>query len=195
MPPIDSPLASDPATLERLVAQHRQFLAFVEKRVRDRALAEDILQDAFVKSLGAPLRDEDAAEGWFYRVLRNAIVDRMRRGQSQGRALEALARELADAPGEEERALYCNCVLALAATLKPEYAGALEAIDVQGLRVADYAERTGITANAASVRLHRARRALRSRVAEACGTCADHGCLDCQCEHAPERGAACCNPP
>ena len=34
-----------------LVANHREFLAFVEKRVGDRALAEDILQDAFVRGV------------------------------------------------------------------------------------------------------------------------------------------------
>ena len=34
-----------------LVASHREFLAFVERRVHDRALAEEIVQDALVRSL------------------------------------------------------------------------------------------------------------------------------------------------
>jgi hypothetical protein len=38
---------SDVAT--RLVESHRQFLGFLERRLGDRALAEDLLQDAFVK--------------------------------------------------------------------------------------------------------------------------------------------------
>ena len=48
----------------------------------------------------------------------------------------------------------------------------------------------GLTANNAGVRVFRAREALRRQVARACGTCAEHGCLDCTCgapaqTHAP----------
>ena len=37
--------------IERLVAGHRDFLAFLERRVESRAVAEDILQAAFTKGL------------------------------------------------------------------------------------------------------------------------------------------------
>ena len=47
--------------------------------------------------------------------------------------------------------------------------------------IKDYAAEAGISSNNASVRLYRAREALRKQVARACGTCADHGCLDCHC--------------
>jgi DNA-directed RNA polymerase specialized sigma24 family protein len=72
----------------------------------------------------------------------------------------------------------------LAATLKPEYAEALAAVDVDGQPVKAYAERAGLSATNAGVRLFRARAALRRRLAESCGTCADHGCLDCSCGRA-----------
>ena len=74
----------------------------------------------------------------------------------------------------------------LAATLKPEYADALRRIEVEGVAVKDYAEGAGISASNAGVRIFRAREALRKQVARSCGTCADHGCLDCTCEEAPE---------
>jgi RNA polymerase sigma-70 factor (ECF subfamily) len=48
--------------------------------------------------------------------------------------------------------------------------------------VRDYAVEAGMTANAAGVRLFRAREALKRRLVESCGTCADHGCLDCRCD-------------
>ena len=35
-----------------LVENHRAFLAFLERRVGSRAIAEDILQDAFIRGLG-----------------------------------------------------------------------------------------------------------------------------------------------
>jgi RNA polymerase sigma factor (sigma-70 family) len=63
-----------------LVENHRAFLRFLERRVGDRALAEDLLQDAFVRNLDrlSDVPDEGLVP-WFYRVLRNAAVDRHRR--------------------------------------------------------------------------------------------------------------------
>jgi RNA polymerase sigma-70 factor (ECF subfamily) len=75
----------------------------------------------------------------------------------------------------------CACVRTLSETLKPEYAQALQRIDVDGLSVQDYAAELGIQPNNAAVRVHRAREALRKRVIASCGTCAEHGCLDCTC--------------
>jgi RNA polymerase sigma-70 factor (ECF subfamily) len=34
----------------------------------------------------------------------------------------------------------------------------------------------------AGVRVFRAREALKKRVMESCGTCAEHGCLNCTCQ-------------
>jgi RNA polymerase sigma-70 factor (ECF subfamily) len=184
-PPGDDPaLETTPDVTRVLVENHRQFLAFVERRVGDRALAEDILQDAFVRSLDklATLRDEESVVAWFYRSLRNAVTDRWRRRDASKRALDAFADELrADEPGEEVRGVLCRCVGELARTLKPEYAAALERIEVDGVPVKDYAQEAGITSNNAAVRVFRARDALRKQVARACGTCATHGCVDCTC--------------
>ena len=170
---------------ERLVAGHRQFLAFLERRVTDRALAEDLLQDAFVRTLerGDALRDEGSAVAWFYRVLRNAVIDHHRRTGTRSRALAALARELDDAvePPPELRGAICACVGELARTLKPEYAQAIRRVELDGLAVREFADEAGITAGNAAVRVFRAREALRRQVTAACRTCAEHGCLDCTC--------------
>ena len=76
----------------------------------------------------------------------------------------------------------CRCVNELAATLKPEYAAALRRIEVDGLALKDFAAEAGISSSNAAVRVHRAREALRQQLARSCGTCADHGCLDCTCD-------------
>lgn len=168
---------------DTLVGSHREFLAFVQRRVGgDRALAEEIVQEALVKSLERSDEIRESAIGWFYRVLRNAIVDRARRAAVQRGRLDALAAETEiDRHDDELERVVCACVARLAGTLKPEYAEALKRIDVEGVPVKDYAGEAGITATNAGVRVHRARQALRERVAKACGTCATHGCLDCHC--------------
>ncbi|MDQ3370814.1 MAG: sigma-70 family RNA polymerase sigma factor [Myxococcota bacterium] len=172
-----------------LVAKHRELLAYVQQRVGDRALAEEILQDTLVRSLPKLDTIRDTAIGWFYRVLRNAIVDHQRKQASAARRLDALTVEQATTAEDPElHAAVCGCVGELAATLKPEYAGALRRIEVDGLSVKDYAAEVGITSNHAAVRVFRARAALRKQVARACGTCADHGCLDCSCARTPPSG-------
>lgn len=168
-----------------LVENHRAFLAFLERRVGRRDVAEDVLQEAFARSLRAPPApmSEESAVTWFYRVLRNAIIDHYRRGGASQRALAALASELEAQvePDLDTRNAVCRCVTSLAGTLKPEYAAAIRRVEVDGLSVREYAAEAGVTANNAGVRLFRAREALRKRVASACGTCAEHGCLDCTC--------------
>lgn len=174
----------DPAA-QLLVDQHRALLAFVQSRVGDRALAEEILQDAFVRALPKldTIRDEESTLAWFYRVLRNSVVDHHRRRARTSAALDAFAKEIDThvEPMPEIAAVICRCVTELAASLEPTYAEALRRIDVDGLAVKDFATEVGITPNNAGVRVHRARRALAERVARSCGTCAEHGCVDCTC--------------
>jgi len=180
-PEESAPVAEIAATL---VANHRDFLAFVEKRVGNRATAEEILQDAFVRSMAKLDTVRDTAIGWFYRVLRNAIIDHYRRNAAAERRHEAYVHDEQLTAGEDEelQRVVCACVGQLAATLKPEYAAALRRVEVDGVSVKDYADEAGISANNAGVRIFRAREALRKQVARSCGTCATHGCLDCTCQ-------------
>jgi RNA polymerase sigma factor (sigma-70 family) len=175
-----------PEVLRVLVDNHARFLAFLERRVGSRHVAEDILQEAFVRSLdrAGSIRKADSAVAWFYRLLRNAIADHFRRQEVRDRTLAQFSagtdEEVAAADRELE-AVVCACVMELLDTLKPEYARAVRRVDLDGLSVHSYAEEAGITAGNAGVRLHRAREALRKQVARSCGTCLTHGCLDCQC--------------
>jgi RNA polymerase sigma factor (sigma-70 family) len=186
----ESPTPSQPV-LAVLLANHREFLSYVERRIGDRALAEEILQDAFVRSLDRTEEIRESAIGWFYRVLRNAVIDQQRRRAAAHRRLDAFAAELGSQQESPElAAVACRCVSELAATLKPEYAEALQRIEVEGIPVADYAQAAGISASNAGVRVFRAREALRKQVARACGTCAEHGCLDCCCRAPGEAPAS-----
>jgi len=215
--------------IRRLVEEHRRFLTFLERRLGDRALAEDVLQDAFAKTLGASLpaasgvmgcahhpggtavsqvvgtslatakvlggEVSEASEGspldeallaWFYRVLKNAVIDQQRRLGARQRSLDRLAEALDHAPviAELEREA-CRCVLSISENLRPEYAEALRRIELDGVAVKDFARDKGITPQNAATRVFRARRALERELARACGTCATHGCFDCTCAEPP----------
>ena len=173
----------DPGVVAALVDNHRQFLAFLTRRVGSRADAEDILQAAFVRGLGkgASVRDPESAVAWFYRLLRNALVDHYRRAGVRDRRtsdgdLEALADADTGIRGE-----ICACISRVLPALKPEYAEMIQGVDLDEKPVSAVAQSLGITRNNAAVRLHRARTALKRSLERSCGTCATHGCLDCGC--------------
>ena len=170
------------AALKTLVDNHRAFLRFLERRLGDRALAEDVLQEAFAKNLakGSAPRDDEALIPWFYRALRNAAIDVKRRRGASKRALERFAHEV-DGDEEPARKTVCACIAKLATTLKPEYAEALQRVEVDGASVKDFAAERHITPNSAAVRVFRAREALKKKLTASCGTCATHGCVDCSC--------------
>jgi len=180
MPPVEPH-----SRLTVLLENHRAFLRYLEARVGDRALAEDILQDAFTKVVARP-DQAPTGEGvvsWFYRTLRNAAIDQFRRRGAAERAHDPFARELQtqETPAAELEQEICACVTRLAATLKPAYAEALRVIDLGGTPVKAFAVQTGLSASAAGVRVFRPREALKRRVAEPCGVCAEHGCVNCTC--------------
>jgi RNA polymerase sigma-70 factor (ECF subfamily) len=177
--------AQMPELVGTLVANHLRFRAFLESRVGNVADAEDILQAAFLTSVeeGDTIRDGESAVAWFYRLLRNAVTDHYRHQDAERRALTRAASWSIDTDEVEpavERAV-CRCVMDLLPTVKADYADLLRRIDLDGASVAAVAAETGMTPNNVRVKLHRARVALRQRLEQSCGTCTEHGCLDCSC--------------
>jgi RNA polymerase sigma-70 factor (ECF subfamily) len=180
--------------LSVIAENRRAFLSFLERRVGHRETAEDLLQESLARSLDrVPLETEESVTAWFYRVLRNGVIDHYRRRGASERALASLQKELDEAPAEsspDERDAVCRCVTRLSETLKPEYALALRRVEVDGISVRELASEIGITPNNAAVRLFRARETLRKRVVRWCGSCAERGCVDCTCGEPGSTGCA-----
>ena len=164
-----------------LLDRQSEFLGFLRSRLGTEEAARDALQSAYVKTLEKAngIRDDESTVAWFYRLLRNALVDAHRRQQVEQKSLRH------EQPAPEDQDLFraiCTCVGGVIETLKPEYADLLRRVDLEGASAPEAARATGITANNAGVRLHRARTALREKLKAVCGACARHGCLDCRCQ-------------
>ncbi len=171
------------------IVEHRdRFRAFVRRRVENDAAADEILQQGVLRALerGPVPDDGERAVRWFYRVLRNAVIDHYRARSAERRRTEALrGAESVDepaalAPGEAPAA--CRCVTRLLPALRPAYASLLERIDLEGEATSEVAADLRVTPNNLMVRHHRARRALRASVERTCGACAQRGCFDCTCQ-------------
>lgn len=183
------------AIIEGVLRDERPaMVAFVRKRAGHIVDPEDVLQQAALRALSKSeqLREPSVARAWVYRIVRNVLADELRAlglpvapvddAEAISDAVQAAAND------ETHEGETCRCAMELARTLKPEYASILERAVIEERPVTAIAQELGLTANNATVRLHRARKALRSLVEQHCGTTSLRACLDCGCE---ERG--CCS--
>jgi RNA polymerase sigma factor (sigma-70 family) len=174
-------------TIRQVLLEHRgRFFSFVKKRARSLD-PEDIVQLASERALmkSAQLQDPDKAEAWVMRIVRNTLIDELRKKQPISIELEEQ-----HTIEEESHSAPCWCILSQSTQIKPEYREILRKVDIEETPVHIAAQELGLSANNAMVRLHRARKALQKQMQEHCGTTTARSCMDCGCE---ERG--CCPPP
>lgn len=184
--PSPSPAPVEDALATTLLANLAAFQGFARQRLHDDELAADAVQDSLQRALAAEHTPEEPEQllTWFYRILRNVLIDLQRRRTTQSAAMGRFAEHLA-AETEPDPALQntaCLCVRALLPTLRPEYARVIELADLSEQSQEKVADTLGLSRGNMKVRLHRARRQLRERLEQTCQACATHGCLDCNCD-------------
>lgn len=168
-----------------LVENRAPFFLFLRARLGSDDEAEEVLQAAYVKGLksAARPRDEGSVRAWFFAIVRNALTDHYRRRAARAGAEQRAASEAKLSARDEDRLekAVCRCMHDLLPTLKPEYGDILRKVELDEEPLAELASRLGLSRNNATVRLHRARKSLKSSLLKTCGACAAHGCLDCSC--------------
>jgi DNA-directed RNA polymerase specialized sigma24 family protein len=110
---------------------------------------------------------------WFYRILRNAIIDHYRRGAARSKPHESFGAEAPTSYEVELEQKICACI-ADDWHLKTEYREAIEHVDLDGESLGSFAQLKNTTTNNVSVRLHPARKAVAKTLVEVCGVCAEH---------------------
>ena len=176
--------------VRRLLDHESAFRGFLRRRISDEALAEDLLQQSFVRAgeHQHSLRNDDSVVAWFYRVLRNTVIDYSRSHGAESRRDKAFLQELTqleedkEPPLDEMKAAVCQCLYGIIPELRSNYSELLRRIDLEGESPTRVANDLNITLNNLTVRLHRARQALREGLEQSCGVCSQHGCLNCSCE-------------
>jgi RNA polymerase sigma-70 factor (ECF subfamily) len=140
----------------------RAVLAYALRRTQTRADAEDVLIETFTVCWRRinDVPDGDAALAWLYAVASRVLANH-RRGET--RRLRLVARVATDRSAMKRVESANDSVLAEAmAQLKADEAEILRLAAWEELRPAEIAVVLGCSPNAAAVRLHRARRALRN---------------------------------
>ncbi len=152
----------DSAAFEHLFERyHAPILNYLHRMVGDRALAEDLTQDAFVKAYRAlPGTNPDLAfKAWLYRIATNTAISNLRR-KKVIRWLPFLPTQDFSTGENIERSVGRQHDVEQALRQIPEhYAAVLVLRHYQGLSLIETAEVLDITENAAKLRLFRARKA------------------------------------
>lgn len=197
-------MASQPAATEAVWSQLSGDLRrYLRRRVTDDWLADDLLQETFLKIHGAlgTLRHRGRLAPWVYGIARNVVRDHYRHRAREAATATAtkLAAE-ADDDGPEfvnpQASLWLHAFIE---NLPPTYREAVRLAEIDGLRQQEVADRLGISLSGAKSRVQRGRAMLRAALDQCChfeldrrGNVIDyHPRGDCACG---EDGDAGCDP-
>ena len=145
----------------------RTLHGFILRRVRDPHVAEDVLQDVFVKvHQGLPLlRDEERLEAWIYRIARNTITDLYRSRHIEVEATDTLP---VQEPSADATAELAACVHGLVDSLPNPYREAILHAELGDLTQRELAERLGLSLSGAKSRVQRGRAKLKELLLACC---------------------------
>lgn len=133
---------------------------FVHRRCRDRAVAEDVTQDAFLTAVRTVDDPAEITIGWLITVARNRLLDLLRRQARHSGKLRLLEPRADEADGGEVVADRMQMCAALE-HLDVEHRLVLMLHYVDGLTIAELADELGRSPKAAEALMTRARRKLR----------------------------------
>jgi RNA polymerase sigma-70 factor (ECF subfamily) len=170
-------------------AFHQELFNFINKRVKDKDISKDILQDVFIKIhlKLKTLSDKDKLASWVYQITRNSILDYFRKQKPKVSLSDNLI-EL-----EEEKvfnAELANCLKPMIEQLPDNYKEAILQTEMGVLSQKEYADKLGISYSGAKSRIQRARQQLHTLFNECCsiesdkyGNIMEHECKkDCGCQ-------------
>lgn len=178
---IDALLAGDKHACACMVRRHGSQMYAVALRIMgDPDEAEEVVQDAFISACGkmASFEGRSKLSTWLYRITTNAALMRLRRRRDDtvsldepqpGEEGDMLPRQLGDwtiDPSRQALSSELRQVMEDAVeSLPPSLRAAFVLRDIQGLSTQEAADALEISETALKVRLHRARLALRERLA------------------------------
>jgi len=137
---------------------------FVFKRVRDKALTEDIVHDVLLKVTDKmqQLKETEKIFGWIYQITRNTITDHYRKTSKTINPL--------DVDWESSPPNFNDCVSGVIAELIPtlpdKYRIPLEMTELQNMSQLEVAKKLNLSYTAAKARVQRARQMLRQKIDE-----------------------------
>jgi RNA polymerase sigma-70 factor (ECF subfamily) len=154
---------------------HDGLLGFIERRVRSREIAEDVLQDVMLRihRQADGIERAEAVGAWVYAIARNAIADHYRSAQvrrevATGREIDPEVAGEPEAEAADARGELAACVAPLLTRLPPRYRETLILTELEGLTQVEAAHRLEISLSGAKARVQRGRAQLKELLLDCC---------------------------
>lgn len=146
-----------------------QLLLFILKRMPDKATAEDILQNVFLKILTniEALKDSTKMKSWLFQITRNTIIDHYRKSKKPENSPLLLSDEDEAKEGDVMEVVE-SWVSPFINSLPEKYKEALILSELKGMSQKEMAVYLGISYAAAKTRVHRGRLLLKQKLTECC---------------------------
>jgi RNA polymerase sigma-70 factor (ECF subfamily) len=147
---------------------------YLERRLHDPDIAEDLLHDVFVKihERAGRIERSDRVESWIWAIARNALIDRLRKDKPS-ESIEGFALATEPTDGREIAPLH-RTVRAFLDCIGEPYREALVLADLEGVPQIELARRLGISHSGAKSRVQRARKKMAGLIQECCHLEFDH---------------------
>jgi len=164
-----------PCILRAWNAHESELRNFLRHRAGDAHLADDLLQEVFVKAMqhGKQFCTLSNDRAWLFQVARNALIDHHRLGREVTELPEDIPQP---EPLREPIHALSACVARVLSELATEDREIIEQCDLEGMKQKDYAIARGLSLAAVKSRLLRARERMRSRISTACQVRFDEQC-------------------
>jgi len=174
---------------EHWIALETKLKGFIQSKVHDEYIAEDILHDVFIKlhSRIDTLHDQSKFQPWIYQITRNAIIDYFRKINKDARISQYRFEDEQDSPNEFMEETLQDMVKMMD-ELPPEYCEVLCFTELGSMSLKEYAYNAGISYSGAKSRVQRARKKLKDLLMKCChyqfdryGTVIDIHPVNCCC--------------
>ena len=144
---------------------------FIRRRVSDEHLADDLLQETFVRIHRRidSLADMDRLAAWVYQIARNVVHDHYRRSDVESVALgDADPADDSDDRSNQFRDRSAEWLEELIAELPKTYREAVRLAEIDGLTQQEVADRLGLSLSGTKSRIQRGRAMLRGVLERCC---------------------------
>ncbi len=148
---------------------HNKLHRFIQSRVTDASIAEDILQEVIIKvhSRIDTLKDDNKIQNWLYQIARNTIIDYYR-SQKQTQELPETLTNPEQNPIDKARQEIGTCLLPFIESLPENYRQTLTLSEMEGLTQKAVAAKQGLSLSAAKARVQRGRAMMKKMLLECC---------------------------